>query len=462
MPPVKARAFKRGKMSHSHTPPSPLTLGTYGPLGGEVRVPGDKSISHRAIMLSALAVGRSEIHGLLEGEDVLATASAMRAMGATVERLQEGHWIVDGVGVGSLLQPQAALDMGNSGTSTRLLMGLLASHPITAGFTGDESLSRRPMGRVIEPLSRIGAEITASPGGRLPLILRGAETPLPIRYRLPVASAQVKSAILLAGLNIGAETVVEEPVPTRDHSERMLMGFGADLTVEPMPEGGRRISIRGWAELKPQTLDVPGDPSSAAFPLVAALIVPGSDVLIRGVGQNPTRDGLVRALKMMGADIELLDPRDVGGEPVADLRVRHSALRGIDVPPEMAPSMIDEYPILFVAAALAQGRTILRGIEELRVKESDRIAAMAAGLQASGVKVEELPDGLIVEGSGGAPVPGGATIATHLDHRIAMSFAVLSLVARNPVTVDDRAPIATSFPDFLPLMQRLGAHENAT
>ena len=446
-------------MSHGTTPPSPLILVADGPLGGEARVPGDKSISHRAIMLSALAVGRSEIRGLLEGEDVLATAAAMRAMGATVDRIGPGHWIVDGVGVGGLLQPQSALDMGNSGTSTRLLMGLVASHPVTATFTGDESLSRRPMGRVIEPLGRMGADITASPGGRLPLILRGAETPLPIRYRLPVASAQVKSAILLAGLNIGAETVVEEPVPTRDHSERMLKGFGADLSVEPLPEGGNRITIRGWASLKPQALEVPGDPSSAGFPLVAALIVPGSDVLIRGVGQNPTRDGLVRVLSMMGADIELLDPREVGGEPVADIRVRHSALRGIEVPPEVAPSMIDEYPILFVAAALAEGRTVMRGIEELRVKESDRIAAMAAGLRAAGVQVEELPDGLIVNGSGGGPVAGGATIATHLDHRIAMSFAVLSLVSRRPVKVDDRAPIATSFPDFLPLMQRLGARE---
>lgn len=446
-------------MTSSNTPPSPLSLTAFDPLKGEVRVPGDKSISHRAIMLSALAVGRSEVHGLLEGEDVLATAAAMRAMGAHVERLGEGHWVVDGVGVGGLLQPAVQLDMGNSGTSTRLLMGLVSSHPITATFIGDASLSRRPMGRVIEPLGRIGADITASPGGRLPLMLRGALTPLPIRYRLPVASAQVKSAILLAGLNIGAETVVEEPVPTRDHSERMLRGFGADLSVEPMADGGKRIAVRGWAELKPQMLDVPGDPSSAGFPLVAALIVPGSEITIRGVGLNPTRDGLVRVLQMMGADIQLLNPREVGGEPVADLLVKHSPLNGIEVPPEVAPSMIDEYPILFVAAALAQGRTVMRGIEELRVKESDRIAAMAAGLQAAGVAVEELPDGLIVQGSGGEPVAGGCTVATHLDHRIAMSFAVLSLAAKDPIRVDDRAPIATSFPDFLPLMQRLGAFE---
>jgi 3-phosphoshikimate 1-carboxyvinyltransferase len=446
-------------MTPPKTLPDPLALYADGPLTGRVRVPGDKSISHRSLMLSALAVGRSEVRGLLEGEDVLATAAAMRAMGARIERLGEGHWAIDGVGVGSLLQPVGALDMGNSGTSTRLLMGLVATHPINATFVGDASLSRRPMGRVSEPLSRMGADITASPGGRLPLMLRGADRPLPLAYRLPVASAQVKSAILLAGLNVQAETVVDEPMPTRDHSERMLKAFGADLSVEPLEGGGNRISVRGWADLRPQQLVVPGDPSSAGFPLVAALLVPGSDVLIEGVGLNPTRDGLIRVLKDMGADIRLLNPRAVGGEPVADLAVRHSALTGIEVPPEIAPSMIDEYPILFVAAALASGRTVLRGIEELRVKESDRISAMATGLSAAGVSVEELPDGLIVHGTGGEPVAGGATIATHLDHRIAMSFAVLSLVARDAITVDDRAPINTSFPDFLPLMAKLGATE---
>ncbi len=441
----------------AHPTATSLSLRADGPLGGHVAIPGDKSISHRAIMLSALAVGTSEIRGLLEGEDVLATAAAMRAMGATVARIGDGHWRVDGVGVGSLLQPAGALEMGNSGTSTRLLMGLLASHPLTATFTGDASLSRRPMGRVIEPLSRIGADIQASPGGRLPLMLRGTAQSLPIRYRLPVASAQVKSAILLAGLNIAGETVVEEPVPTRDHSERMLRGYGADLSVEPMAGGGNVISIRGWADLKPQSITVPGDPSSAAFPLVAALIVPGSEVLIEGVGVNPTRDGIIRVLGMMGADITLLNPRDVGGEPVADLRVRHSALEGIEVPPDVAPSMIDEYPALFVAAAFAKGRTVMRGLEELRVKESDRIAVMAEGLRAAGVRVEELPDGLIVEGSDGDPVPGGVTVAAHLDHRIAMSFAILSLAARAPVTVDDRSPIATSFPGFTAMMEGLGA-----
>ncbi len=449
----------RPMTANSQHPPSPLSLVADGPLAGTVTVPGDKSISHRSLMLSALAVGHSRIEGLLEGEDVLATAAAMRAMGADIERDSNGCWHVHGVGVGSLLQPAQALDMGNSGTSTRLLMGLLASHPISATFIGDASLSKRPMGRVMEPLGQIGATFEASPGGRLPLMLRGSSRPLPIRYRLPVASAQVKSAILLAGLNIGAETVVEEPVPTRDHSERMLRGFGADLGVEELADGCRIISVRGWADLKPQQIVVPGDPSSAGFPMVAALIVPGSEVTIVGVGQNPTRDGLTRVLQMMGADIELLNQREVGGEPVADLKVRHSALKGIDVPPELAPSMIDEYPILFVAAALAAGTTTMRGIEELRVKESDRISAMAAGLRAAGVSVEELPDGLIVHGTGGEKIAGGATVETFLDHRIAMSFAVLSLMSRKPIAVDDRAPIATSFPDFLPLISRMGARE---
>lgn len=413
-------------------------------------------------MLAALAVGTSRIEGLLEGEDVLATAAALQMLGARLQRHEDGHWQVDGAGVGSLLQPQAVLDMGNSGTSTRLLMGLLATHPLTATFTGDTSLSRRPMGRVIEPLSRMGAAFHAAPGGRLPLTMEGAALPLPIRYRLPVASAQVKSALLLAGLNIGAETIVEEPVPTRDHSERMLAGFGADLSVTPLEGGGRAIALRGWAQLRPQAIVVPGDPSSAAFPLVAALLVPGSDLLVEGVGVNPTRDGLVRVLALMGADIERLNPRETGGEPVADLRVRHSPLRGIEVPPDLAPTLIDEYPILFVAAALADGRSLFRGIGELRVKESDRISAMAEGLLACGIATEELPDGLIIHGTGGEQPAGGATVLARLDHRIAMSFAILSLVTARPVTVDDRTPIATSFPRFLDLMQSIGASEVST
>lgn len=425
----------------------PRSFSAAGPLRGSITVPGDKSISHRSLMFASLAVGESVIEGLLEGEDVLATAAAMRAMGATIEKRGD-RWHVWGVGVGGLLQPQTALDMGNSGTSTRLLMGLVASHPITCTFTGDASLSKRPMGRVIDPLSMMGAEFTASPGGRLPLMVRGLCPAVPIEYRLPVASAQVKSAILLAGLNTPGITRVIEPVPTRDHSERMLTGFGAELTVETDSKGVRTISIRGEAELKPQNIVVPGDPSSAAFATVAALIVPESSVVIGNVGLNETRNGIYTVLKAMGADIEFGQQRTVGGEPVADLIVTHSALTGIEVPPEIAPTMIDEYPALFVAAALASGRTIMRGIEEMRVKESDRIATMATALTACGARVEELPDGLIVEGTGGEPLAGGATIATHLDHRIAMSMAVAGLASRSTVTIDDMAPVATSYPAF--------------
>ena len=404
--------------------PSPRAFSASAPLQGRIAIPGDKSISHRSLMLSALAVGTSRVTGLLEGHDVLATAAAMRAMGATIERRDDGEWVIDGVGVGGLLQPREALDMGNSGTSTRLLMGLVASHPITATFVGDASLSGRPMGRVIDPLSQMGADISASPGGRLPLMLRGIAPAIPLSYRLPVASAQVKSAVLLAGLNTPGITEVIEPVPTRDHSERMLRGFGADLTVELGADGTRHIRIVGEAELKPQTIVVPGDPSSAAFFIVAALIVPGSDVTIANVGLNPTRAGLVEVLRQMGGDIELLDAREVGGEPVADLRVRHSALKGIEVDPAIAPSMIDEYPILFVAAALAEGRTTTTGLDELRVKESDRLAVMATGLTAIGARVTESEDGLVIDGTGGDVLPGGATIAGHLDHRICMSFAI--------------------------------------
>ncbi|MBB6227577.1 3-phosphoshikimate 1-carboxyvinyltransferase [Polymorphobacter multimanifer] len=439
-----------------------MSLTITGPLRGSITVPGDKSISHRALMLGALAVGETRITGLLEGEDVLATAAAMRAMGATITRHASGSWSVHGVGVGGLLQPQTALDMGNSGTSTRLLMGLIASHPITATFIGDASLSRRPMGRVIDPLSLMGASFSSAPGGRLPLTMTGLTPAVPLEYTLPVASAQVKSAILLAGLNTPGHTVIIEPIPTRDHSERMLQGFGATLTVEETPQG-RRITLVGEAELKPQTITVPGDPSSAAFPIVAALIVPGSDVTITNIGINPTRAGLIEVLQAMGGDITLQNPRTIGGEPVADLRVRHSPLKGIDVPASVAPSMIDEFSILFIAAAHAQGTTRTTGLEELRVKESDRLTAMATGLTAIGVSVEEHEDGLTIHGHAGDPLPGitqpGATITTHLDHRIAMSFAVASLHAKAPITIDDRTPITTSFPNFLPLMQSLGAHE---
>lgn len=438
----------------AHAPARPLEIAAAGPLRGTVRVPGDKSISHRSLMFGALAIGRTTVDGLLEGEDVLATAAAMRAMGARIERGDDGRWTIDGVGVGGLMQPEQALDMGNSGTSTRLLMGLLASHRLTATFIGDASLSKRPMGRVIEPLSAMGAEFTASPGGRLPLTMRGLVPAVPIEYTLPVASAQVKSAILLAGLNTPGITTVIEPVPTRDHSERMLAGFGAELTVEPSP-AGRVIRIRGEAELKPQSIIVPGDPSSAAFWLVAASIVPGSDVTVLNVGMNPTRSGIVTALRMMGADIEALAERAVGGEPVADLRVRHAPLSGIEVPPDLAPSMIDEYPVLFVAAAFASGRTVARGAEELRVKESDRIAAMAAALSAIGARVEEVEDGMIIDGTGGDPLAGGATITTHLDHRIAMSLSVAAQHCRAPVTLDDAAPVATSYPGFFSTLDAL-------
>jgi len=440
-----------------HMAPAPAAFKSTGPLSGRVRVPGDKSISHRSLMLSALAVGESSVEGLLEGEDVLATAAAMRAMGADIKRGDDGRWTIHGVGVGGLLQPASALDMGNSGTSTRLLMGLVASHPIVATFTGDASLSKRPMNRVIEPLSQMGAEFTASPGGRLPLMLRGICPAVPIDYRLPVASAQVKSAILLAGLNTPGLTRVIEPIPTRDHSERMLKGFGAELSVELEADGARIIAIRGEAELKPQHIIVPGDPSSAAFPVVAALLVPGSDVIVENVGLNPTRAGRFEVLRQMGGQIDYLDEREVGGEPVADLRVRGSALRGIEVSPDIVPSMVDEFPILFVAAALAEGRTVTRGLEELRVKESDRIAVMAEGLRAIGARVEETEDGLIIDGTGGEKLPGGATVAAHLDHRIAMSFAVAGLMSRDAVTIDDMAPVATSFPIFTDLMRTLGA-----
>ncbi|MDQ4419137.1 3-phosphoshikimate 1-carboxyvinyltransferase [Sphingobium sp. DEHP117] len=436
--------------------PSPATFRAPGAgLSGTVAVPGDKSISHRALMFSALAVGRSRVEGLLEGEDVLSTAAALRAMGAKIERDEAGVWRIDGVGVGGLLQPETALDMGNSGTSTRLLMGLLASHDLTATFIGDASLSKRPMGRVTEPLSLMGAEFTTAPGGRLPLTMRGAVPAVPIEYRLPVASAQVKSAVLLAGLNTPGITRVIEPEATRDHSERMLAGFGAELSVERDADGARVISIRGEAELRPQHIVVPGDPSSAAFPIVAALIVPGSDITITGVGMNETRTGLIKLLQAMGARIELLNARDAGGEPVADIRVRASTLNAVENDPPEVPSMVDEFPIAFIAAALAKGRSVFRGLEELRVKESDRIAVMAAGLRQIGAIVEETPDGLIIEGTGGEPLEGGGPVATHLDHRIAMSFAVAGLVSYHGVTIDDMRPVATSFPGFVGLLEAL-------
>ncbi|HTT79060.1 MAG TPA: 3-phosphoshikimate 1-carboxyvinyltransferase [Stellaceae bacterium] len=426
------------------------------PLAGRIAVPGDKSISHRALMFGALAVGRTEITGLLEGEDVLATAAALRAMGAGVERAADGRWIVDGVGIGGLGEPDDVLDLGNSGTSARLLLGILATHPFTAIVTGDASLRRRPMRRVTEPLSRFGAQFLAREGGRLPLAISGTAAPVPIEYRLPVPSAQVKSAVLLAGLNAPGRTTVIEPQPSRDHSERMLGHFGAEIIIEPEPAGGRRVTVVGQPELAAAPIVVPGDPSSAAFPLVAALIVPGSDVTIANVGLNPSRAGLLQCLAEMGADIAFANRREAGGEPVADLRLRGTTLTAADIPPERAPSMIDEYPVLAAAAACAKGRTIMRGLAELRVKESDRLSGIAEGLASCGVAVTVEGDDLIVEGAGGPP-KGGALIQTRLDHRIAMAFLVLGLATREPVRIDDSRPIATSFPDFVPLMARLGA-----
>jgi 3-phosphoshikimate 1-carboxyvinyltransferase len=442
--------------SSSNPPSAPLEAGRPpAPLSGRVQVPGDKSISHRALMLGALAVGRTEISGLLEGEDVLATAAALNALGARAARDGDGKWVVDGVGVGGLAEPDDMLDLGNSGTSARLLLGILATHPLTAFVTGDGSLRRRPMGRVTEPLSRFGAQFLTRDGARLPLAVTGAKNPIPIEYRLPVPSAQVKSAVLLAGLNTPGTTTVIEPQATRDHTERMLRHFGGAVLTEPADGGGLRITLQGFPELTGAPIVVPGDISSAAFPLVAALTVPGSEVTIEGVGLNPLRAGLLDCLREMGADVAFLNEREEGGEPVADLRARAGSLNGADIPAERAPKMIDEYPILAVAAACARGRTVMRGLAELRVKESDRLSAIATGLAACGVRVAVDGDDLIVDGNGGPP-EGGAVIATRLDHRIAMAFLVLGLASRQPVRIDDGRPIATSFPDFVPLISRLG------
>ena len=419
-------------------------------------MPGDKSISHRALILGALAVGRTRIEGLLEGEDVLRTAAAVGALGAKVERGPDGAWTVTGVGVGGFAEPGDVLDFGNSGTGIRLMLGALASTPLTAVFTGDASLRRRPMGRVARPLERMGARILARDGDRLPLTLVGATDPLPISYTLPVPSAQVKSAVLLAGLNAPGETTVIEPLATRDHTERMLRHFGASVVTTATAGGGRQIRLKGEVELKGGDLVVPGDPSSAAFPIVAALILPGSEIEIAGVSMNELRTGLLLTLGEMGARIERANVRTAGGEEVADLVVRASALRGVEVPAERAPSMIDEYPVLAVAAAFAQGRTVMRGLGELRVKESDRLAAMAEGLAACGVSVETEGDALSVEGLGGRP-RGTAEIAARLDHRIAMAFLVMGLAAERPVSIDDGETINTSFPGFVRLMNGLGA-----
>jgi len=439
-----------------HGTAQPMTARKSGPLTGRAEVPGDKSISHRALIFGAMAVGETRITGLLEGQDVLDTAKAMRAFGAEVTRHSEGAWSVHGVGVGGFSEPVDVIDCGNSGTGVRLIMGCMATTAMTATFTGDASLRKRPMGRVTDPLSLFGARAYGRSGGRLPMTVVGAASPVPVRYATPVASAQVKSAVLLAGLNAPGETVVIEREATRDHSERMLMGFGAQVHVEKTRDGNV-ITLTGQPELRPQTVAVPRDPSSAAFPVCAALVVEGSDIFVPGVSQNLTRNGLYLTLVEMGADIAFENPREEGGEPVADLRVRFGPMTGIEVPPERAPSMIDEYPILSVVAAFAEGKTVMRGVKELRVKESDRIDAMARGLEACGVRIEEDEDTLIVHGMGPGAVPGGATCATHLDHRIAMSFLILGLASKQPVSVDDASPITTSFPVFAPLMKALGA-----
>ncbi len=441
-----------------HEVAKPMTSSKSGPLKGTASVPGDKSISHRALIFGAMALGQTRVSGLLEGQDVLDTAKAMRAFGATVTRHGQGEWTVDGVGVGGFCEPADVIDCGNSGTGVRLIMGCMATTAMTATFTGDASLRKRPMGRVTDPLSLFGAQAFGRKGGRLPMTVVGAANPAAVRYGLLVASAQVKSAILLAGLNAPGETVVIEREPTRDHSERMLVGFGASLNVEQTSEG-HVITLQGRPQLNAQTVAVPRDPSSAAFPVCAALIVEGSDIMVPGVSQNLTRNGIYLTLVEMGAQIEFMNPRTEGGEPVADLRVRFSGeMKGIEVPPERAPSMIDEYPVLSVVASFASGKTVMRGVKELRVKESDRIDAMARGLEACGIVVEEDEDTLIVHGMGPGGMPGGATCATHLDHRIAMSFLVAGMASKKPVSVDDASPILTSFPIFEELMEGLGAH----
>ncbi len=448
-------ADRGGEIMSAEGNPTPMTSRPCGALRGEALVPGDKSISHRALILGALTVGETRISGLLEGQDVLNTAAAMRAFGAEVTDHGHGEWSVWGVGVGGFGEPDQVIDCGNSGTGVRLIIGAMATSPITATFTGDASLRSRPMARITGPIALFGAQAHGRTGGCLPITILGAEHPVPVRYDVPVPSAQVKSAVLLAGLNAPGKTVVIEKEATRDHTERMLAAFGANISVETTKEG-RVIALTGQPELAPQNIVVPRDPSSAAFPVCAALIVEGSEITVPGVSQNPTRNGLYTTLVDMGADIVFENPREVGGEPVADLRVRASQLSGVEVPPDRAASMIDEYPILAAVAAFAQGTTVMRGIQELRVKECDRIDAMARGLRANGVKVEEDTGTLIVHGLGPGGVPGGGACATDLDHRIAMSLLGLGMAAQKPVSIDDGGPIATSFPGFEPLMSALG------
>ena len=445
---------------HGHAAAAPLSASAGGPLTGRLRPPGDKSISHRALILGLLAVGRTTIEGLLEGDDVLRTAAACRALGAKVERLGPGRWSVHGAGLGSLLAPRETLDFGNAGTGTRLLMGVVGGHPLTATFDGDASLRKRPMRRILDPLTLMGAQVLAeAEGGRCPIVLKGTGDPAPIEYRTPVASAQLKSAVLLAGLNSPGRTVVIETEASRDHTEKMLAYFGAAIVSEPDGPHGRRIVLEGRPELRARDVIVPADPSSASFALTAALLVQGSDITVEGMMMNPLRIGLLTTLREMGARIDVLNPRIEGGEDVADLRARPSRLTGVEVPAARAPAMIDEYPILAVAAAFADGETRMRGLAELRVKESDRLAAVADGLTSAGVDNRIEGDDLIV--TGGAQVRGGGTVKTHLDHRIAMSFLVMGLASQRKMTIDDASMIATSFPTFQSEMERLGAKFSA-
>ncbi len=441
----------------AHGAPIPMTSRKCTGLSGVVEVPGDKSISHRSLIFGAMAVGKTEISGLLEGQDVLDTAKAMEAFGASVTNHGDGNWTVHGVGVGGFSEPDGVIDCGNSGTGVRLIMGAMATHDMTATFTGDASLNKRPMARVTDPIALFGAEAYGRKGGRLPMTIVGAKHPVPVRYTVPMPSAQVKSAVMLAGLNAPGETVIIEKEATRDHTERMLVGFGAEVNVETTAEG-RVITLQGYPELKPQTISVPRDPSSAAFPVCAALITEGSDILVPNIGLNPTRAGLYTTLREMGADLVFENERLEGGEPVADLRAKFSPnMKGIEVPPDRAASMIDEYPILSVVASFAEGDTIMRGVKELRVKESDRIDAMAKGLRTNGMDIDEGEDWWIIHGKGMGNVPGGGLAETFLDHRIAMSFLILGMGSEKPVRIDDGGPIVTSFPNFEPLMTKFGA-----
>ena len=441
----------------SRCSPIPMTSSKANPLKGLARVSGDKSISHRSLILGAMAIGKTTISGLLEAHDVLNTANAMRAFGAKVINQGEGNWTVQGVGVGGFLEPENVIDCGNSGTSVRLIMGAMATQNISATFTGDASLNNRPMLRITEPISLFGATSHCRSGGRLPITILGAKNPIPVRYKVPMPSAQVKSAILLAGLNAPGETNIIEKEATRDHTERMLRNFGAKIDIEKTVNSSI-ISLQGYPELKPQNITVPSDPSSAAFPVCAALITEGSEILVPNIGLNPTRAGLFTTLKEMRADLIYENERFEGGEPVADLRARFSPnLKGVDVPPERAASMIDEYPILSVVASFAEGQTIMSGVQELRIKESDRINAMANGLRANGISVEEGIDWWTIDGRGINNVNGGGLVETYLDHRIAMSFLILGMGSTKPVTIDDASPILTSFPAFESLMQSLGA-----